>query len=96
MIHPITTLFDQSDERSYWVYGKLTALFLNKSNKIETSPTPEQKAKLASLENGDVFECRIIGIPKKQSHFIVVLPLLFLACFNKITQVFYSFLCTMK
>lgn len=75
MIHPITMHFDQNGERSYWVHGKFPALFLKKSNKIETAPTPEQKAYLASLENGDVFECRIIGKPKKHSHFIVVLPL---------------------
>ena len=96
MTHPITTLIDQNSERSYLVHSKFPSLFIESSQKKELPPTPEQKAYLASLENGDVFECRIIGIPKKQSHFIVVLPLLFLACFNKITQVFYSFLCTMK
>lgn len=47
MIHPITTLFDQSDERSYWVYGKLTALFIERSHKKKLPPTYEQKAYFA-------------------------------------------------
>jgi|688.fasta_scaffold132872_3 hypothetical protein len=75
MIHPITTLFDQNSERPYLVHGKFPALFIERSHKKELSPTYEQKAYLASLKNGDVFECRIIDVTKKQSHFIVVLPL---------------------
>ena len=75
MIHPITRLIDQNSERPYLVHGKFPALFIERSHKKELPPTYEQKAYFASLENGDVFECRIIGIPKKQSHFIVVLPL---------------------
>jgi hypothetical protein len=74
IIHPITVTIHEQGKRSYRIYGKFPALIHKRRYNGKTIPTPEQQGFLNSLEDGDVFDCRIIEITKTQSHFIVVLP----------------------